>query len=526
MLSLLSIRLHRPRYHPLLIFTLISYLLISSVWPSFGQAQEKEEKQKYEARVKLAQIYKEKGEKLAFEGKYTLAAQYYLQALSLARDSFTLEERMTIALHLSWGKKFKEALKELELILKENPTSLQARLHYARVLSWMGKFKLALERIDQILKAYPQNLEALLLKADTLRWRGDWLRAKPIYERILQRQENFEARLGLSYIFLFTGQRKQAREHFYLLKPVYPYQQREVKRLAIAIKSQDQNSLMAEAIYYHDEDKNEYFYYPVSLFFWIKQWRFDLNYRHREAKDPFRREQSDEVSILTSIRPNNYLKIRAGLGSVQYGLKSKVNHLTFNGQTDFSFSFTQFGFSLAKEGLTETAQLINRKIRLINLSYYLSQRIDDRFSLLASISHRVYSDDNRAHDLHIGLNYCVHVYQPALNLGSRVRYLNFKRQTYSGYFDPTTYFSPQLYTTFFIESLKTHLYFETYAGYQTYHRFDRRINNWIAGASISWGWRPSSHFLLALNAATGNFALASPTGWRYYLLSLRLFIYL
>lgn len=523
-LSLFSTRFNWPRFYYGLFLTLTFCLLARLAWPSLGHAQEKEENQKKEARVELAQIYKQKGEQLALEGKYALAAPYYRQALSLARGSFTLEERMRMAFHLSWGRKYKESLKELELVLKENPANLQARLHYVRILSWMGKFKLALTAIDQILKDNPQNLEALLIKADTLRWRGDWFKAKPLYERILQRQEIFEARLGLSYIFLYNGQRQQALDNFNLLRPIYPYQQKEAKRLAIALNSQNKNALMAEAIYYHDEDKNEYLYYPLSLSFWIKQWRFDLNYRHREAKDPFRHEASREVSIFSSLKPSDYLRVSAGLGSIEYGLHSQATYLTFNWKIDFSLSLTQFGLTLAKEGLTETAQLINKKIRLINLSYYLSQPINDRFSLLANLSHRVYSDDNRANDLNLGLNYCIHVYQPVFNLGSRLRYLSFKRQTYSGYFDPTIYLSPQLYTTFFIESLQNYLYFEAYAGYQAYQRFDRNINNWIAGVSISYGWRPSTHFLLAINATTGNFALATPTGWRYYLLTLRLFI--
>ncbi|MCX7974897.1 MAG: hypothetical protein N3B16_10430 [Candidatus Aminicenantes bacterium] len=497
------------------------YLMISLIWPVFLGAKEDQGSQ---AKVKLAQSYKQIGDRFSAKGYYSIAANYYLQALSLARDSFSQEERVRLAIYLSWGGKLKESLEELRLVLSENPASLTSRLHFARVLSWMGKFKLALEEVNLILKDYPQNLEALLIKADILRWSGDWTKAKPLYEKILEKQENFQARIGLSYISLHTGQRKQAINHLNLLKPEYPYQKKETERLARILNAELENSFEIRGFYYHDEDRNEYFFYPLNFTFWLNNWKIDLSYRHRQAKDRLRQLQSNDLSITSYARPKDFWGISGAVGCLQFGESQVYNYLTFNLKTDFLISRTKFSLRIAREGFTETAVLIKNKIRFINISSNLSQQLSERLSFFTSFSHRDYSDKNKANEFQVALAYHLNIYQPSFDLGCRIRYLNFERQSFSGYFDPKNYLSSQIYTTLYAESLRFYFYFEPYSGYQTYYRYEQRINNWLAGAILNLGWRPLKNLFLAIHAESGNLALATPPGWRYYLLGLRLFI--
>ncbi len=500
------------------LFFLITFILPQSIEATKRIATSREETER------LARIYKERGDQFVSQANYSKAALAYIKALSLARNSFSLEERIQLATYISWGGKLKEASKELTLILAEDPANLKARLHLARVLSWLGQFKEALKEVNKLLKENPQNLEALLIKANLFRWQGDLEKARLIYEKILEKQENFEAYLGLIYTYVYTAQRKQAFNFFKLLKPEYPYQQRETERLAIAMNREIENSLDFKAFYYHDADENKYYLYPVNLTLWLDNWRFDLSWQFRHSKDRIRELKSENLFINTYTRPKEYLGLGGGMGLLRYRNGQASDFITWNWKMDLITSSTQAGFSFSRRGFTETAQLIENKIRYIDINLYLSQKISNKFSFFTSFSRRDFSDNNSNYDFHLSLTYRLHLYQPSFNLGWRTRYLNFKRQSYSGYFDPNNYLTYQIFTTFYAESLKFYLYLEPYAGYQSYLRYGEKIRNWIGGGAISLGWIITRDFLLEINAEGGNFSLATATGWRYYFFGFRAYV--
>ena len=481
-------------------------------------SQDKKEKEQ------LAQLYKQRGDHLVSRDNYKEAAQAYIMALSLARDSFSLEERIELATYISWGGKLKAAAEELQFVLAQQPANLKARLHLARILSWMGRYEEALNEVNRILSLHPQNQEALLIKANLRRWRGELEKAKSLYQSLLEEEENFEARLGLIYTYLYLGQRKPAINHFKLLKPQNAYEEKEIERLAIAMAREIDHSFDAQAFYYTDEDENESYFYPLNFTFWLSNWRFDFNFQHREARDRRRQVSSEDFFLKTYFRPRHFLGLGAGAGFLQFSNGRAKDFLTWNLKADIVTSSTKAGFNLSRQGFTETAQLIRNEIRFVNFNLYLSQKITDRFSFWTDFTQRNYSDNNYSHGFQLALIYRLHLYQPSFNLGYRNRYLNFKCQTYSGYFDPDVYLSHQIFTTFYTESSRFFLYFEPYAGYQSYRRYEQKITNWIGGGTFSFGWIISRNFLLEIRAEGGNFSLATATGWRYCLLGLRLFI--
>jgi tetratricopeptide (TPR) repeat protein len=502
---------------------ILTFLAILNL-PCLLEAQMAEAAQDKKEKEQLAQLYKQRGDQFVSRDNYKEAAQAYIMALSLARDSFSPEERTELATYISWGGKLKAAAEELKFVLAQQPANLKARLHLARILSWMGRYEEALREVNMILSLYPQNQEALLIKANLRRWRGEVEKAKSLYQRLLEKEENFEARLGLIYTYLYLGQRKQALNDFKLLKPRYAYEEKETERLAIALAREIDHSFDGQAFYYADEDENESYFYPLNFTFWLSNWRCNFNFQHREARDKRRQVKSEDFFLKTYFRPKEFLGVGAGAGFLQLRNGRVKDFLTWNLKADMITSATRAGFSLSRQGFTETAQLIRNEIRYINFNLYLSQKITDRFSFWSDFTRRDYSDNNYSRGFQLALIYRLHLYQPSFNLGYRTRYLNFKRQTYSGYFDPDVYLSHQIFTTFYTESLRFYLYFEPYAGYQSYRRYEKRITNWIGGASFSLGWIISRNFLLEIKAEGGNFSLATATGWRYYLLGFRLFI--
>jgi hypothetical protein len=79
------------------------------------------------------------------------------------------------------------------------------------------------ERKPGILSDHSGDREAILVKANVLRWRGDLNRAIALYQRALAGGEEFDARSGLVYAFLSSGDIRRARAERSLLKVQYPY---------------------------------------------------------------------------------------------------------------------------------------------------------------------------------------------------------------------------------------------------------------------------------------------------------------
>src|SRR5262245_2323945 len=146
----------------------------------------------------LAQQYKELGDRHVSEDLLGEAAGAYARALSLARDPFSLDERVRMAIYLSWDNRLDTAIDELRSVLEQDPQRTAARIHLARIYSWSGALGEAIGEADEVLRMDPGNPEALLIKADALEWGGYSRRAIPIYREILDRENRFNARLGLS----------------------------------------------------------------------------------------------------------------------------------------------------------------------------------------------------------------------------------------------------------------------------------------------------------------------------------------
>jgi tetratricopeptide (TPR) repeat protein len=109
---------------------------------------------------------------------------------------------------------------------------------------------------DLVLRESPDHKDALLVKADALQWQGRYLEAIPIYRQILARENDFDARAGLSRSLLAVGDRTGAIEGLRSLEPANARQKREITRLSEAIERETRPALDARYNYYTDSDRN------------------------------------------------------------------------------------------------------------------------------------------------------------------------------------------------------------------------------------------------------------------------------
>jgi tetratricopeptide (TPR) repeat protein len=472
-----------------------------------------------------AVLYKELGDFFVSRGNFKNAGGEFVNALSLSRK-FSESDRLQMAIYMSWGERLNEAMIELKAILGETPGNLKAHIALARVLSWAGQLHESTREIDKILMTHPDNKDALLTKANALRWQGHLEKAIIIYLRILEKEEDFDSRLGLTHAYLSAGNMKAAKESRRILKPQYPYQDKDLRQLDLAMGKAINPNFGAGFNYYSDSDDNRAYRYSLASGFWLDHWKFDFNYRHTEAKDNTRDTRAEDFFLKSYTRVTPFLGIGGGVGLVQFKPNPNADSLTWNLNADVNLWNGVAGLTLAREGFIYTAQLIANGIRTTSLILSISQRLTDRISILGAYSFRDYSDDNKANDFLLSPIYTLYTRNPRMKLGYRFRYLNFDRQSRSGYFDPNDFLSNQIFISLSFEKDKFYVTLEPYGGHQSFRRYGDNNSGFFGGGSGVLGLNLSKNIVLEANAEGGNYALGAAAGFSYYLVGFRLQIFL
>lgn len=467
-------------------------------------------------------LHREIGDFHASEGDYRAAAESYAQALSLARNTFSLEDRTRFAVTMSWGGRIPEAVAELEAILAEDPSRRAARLHLARSLSWMGRIDDALSEAQKILRDEPENRDALLVKANALRWRGDCRSAVPVYSRLLDEEEDFDARLGLAYCRLSAGKVKEAREGLKRLAPKYPYQEKERAALAAAIAEAARPSLTPKYSYYSDTDDNRVHRYSVSAGYPVNAWRLELGYRHTDARDPARSARADDLSLSARARVSPRLGIGAGAGATRVEADDRRTFLSGHASADASVYGATVGVAVSRTVFGETARLLENGIRYTSVTTTVARPLPRGFALSGSHSYKDYSDDNASNDLQGALKYALRRAGPAIGVGYRIRYLDFDRESGGGYFDPSNYVAHQAFATLYYERGRVYTYLEPYYGHQSFTRTGTKTDDTFGGGSGLLGLRIAKTLSIEVTGEGGDYAAGAAAGFRYYLVGVTL----
>ena len=506
---------------------LLLLLAIALVFSPAGSlfAQSVEELQKILATTvdqpTQARLSKQLGDALVAQDKIDLAADAYAKALAASPESFSTSDRVRMAIYLSWADRLAESEAELRRLLNLEPNHIAARTHLARVLSWSGELAEAIVEADAVLRHAPEHKDALLVKADALQWQGRYLEAIPLYRSILTREHDFDARVGLSRSLLALGDRVGAIESSRLLKPANPRQKREVTRLTDAIDRETRPALDARYNYYTDSDRNRLHRYALAGSFWAGNRRFGLDYRHTDAKDRTRDNRGEDFLVSVYSRLTDRFSAGTGLGFTQLADGRTSNFPTGHFRVDAKLFGGSAGANVTREVLTDTAELIDNRIRMTNVGLYITQPITDRISTHAGYRYRSFSDGNHANELQLVAQYAI-LLAPRITIGHRFRLLDFHKQSGSGYFDPNNYIANRAFSSLYYENRFFYTYLEGYFGYQTFRRDGVAGDEIIHGGSGSIGVKPIPNLAVEVNAEGGNFAAGATSGFNYFIIGPRI----
>jgi tetratricopeptide (TPR) repeat protein len=467
-----------------------------------------------------ANLYKQLGDKLAAEDQIEQAADAFSKALASGRENFSPTERVRMAIHLSWADRLKESRDELDRVLAQDPKNIAARSHLARVLSWSGDLSEAVAQADLVLKDQPEHKDALLVKADALQWQGRYVEAIPIYQKLVAQDGDFDARVGLSRSLMAVGNRTAALENRDSLQAGSARQKRDLAKLIDALDQEIRPTVEARYNYYRDSDQNRLNRYALGGNFWIDNYKFGINFRHTDANDPTRDNRAEDLLFRIYSRLTDQFGAGAGIGFTQLADRHTsdflAGHIRFDGKL---FAGTA-GVNVTREVLSDTAELIENRIRMTNVGLYVSQPLTERFSVYAGYNYKSFSDGNHANDLQLTTQYAIYL-APKIMIGHRFRLLDFHEQSGSGFFDPNNYIANRAFTSVYYENKLLYTYLEGYVGYQTFRRNQVATDSFIHGGAGSVGIKPIANLAIEVNVEGGNFAAGSTAGFTYFIVGPR-----
>ena len=468
-----------------------------------------------------AALRKKLGDAYAAQEDYPRAADEFLRALTLAPTSFTRKERLQMAIAISWADRLPEAEAVLRAILTEDPNDHDARIHLAKVLSWSNKLQEAETEADQVLGRHPANQDALLVKANALRWRGNAAASLPYYEKALAQGENFDARIGLAYAHLDAGEKEAAKEISEPLKPLYPYQEKELARFTDSLCGVRANRGGIQYSHYADSDHNRVDRFALTYGFWAGPWDTELLYRLTDAKDPVLHVRAEDLGISTR-RKFGRFDTGAGIG---INSADRVSLVTGQARADTDTAWGAIGVSAAREALTDTAQIIENRITRTSGMLSVTETMFPRLSFNERFIYSGYSDGNNSKDLWLGAKYAVTLSSPMIATGYRFRYLDFRRQSGGAYFDPEDFTSHQAYASLHAEKNGYYAYLEPSVGYQSYTRFGGTVSDTFYSLYASAGWTLKKCTAFEIYVEGGNYAGGAVAGYNYYQVGVRLTAY-
>jgi hypothetical protein len=214
------------------------------------------------------------------------------------------------------------------------------------------------------------------------------------------------------------------------------------------------------------------------------------------------------------------LRFGAGVGLSRTGNEVRRNFLTGQLRVDAAVSNATVGASVDTDVLTDTVQLIDNRVRSTAYTGRVSKPWTQRFSTYGAYTRQAFSDGNRANGLQFTPQYTIK-FVPRIAVGYRFRFLDFDKQSGSGFFDPNDYKSHRLFTSISVEKEKISAYLDVFGGKQSFVRNAYPSNNWILGGSASIGFSPIRQLMLELNGEGGNFDAGTVAGYKYWIAGTR-----
>jgi tetratricopeptide (TPR) repeat protein len=473
--------------------------------------------------VDLAVQLKNRGDKIYQQHESKAAAELYLKALATAHDNtFSAEQLNTIALRLMEGGVPAEAERIFRKLSAEQPGNNAIRLNLAKALVKQEDWEQAIVESEKILVADDLNLQALLIKADCLSKQKKYSEAIQVYHLILENENDFEARVGLTYSLMAIGQNAEAQKNILLVNDEEKWQEQELEELSHEFNSVTQPIIELINNNYSDSDNNATSEYGFSVKSDIKDWALTSGYLYKSASGNLNNDSAESFYASAARNINDHMRLTGTLGLSVLSRPSSTILPTGQLKLDTHLGEDALTLNFTEDTLTTTAALIGNALQMSQFGFTVKHPLTRRINLTGGYLFKDVSDGNTANDLQASAQYTVFKKQPSLMLAYKYRYLNFDHPAHHSYFDPQDFNSHALALMAGYENSIYYTNLGLELGRQSFWRNNQYQSNLYGYANLSVGIKPTRNLLLECNMEGSNSAAAqSANGFTYYIIGAR-----
>jgi len=385
-------------------------------------------------------------------GKLEQAAQSYLHALAVAPYAFYYDEKIQIAARLAKANHKSEAIGILEELLNDVGSDAPAKLEITKLLETLQPRSVSIAEVDAILKQDSGNKYALLKKADSLRQRKQFRESLPLYRRILQQGNDFDARLGLIYSLLAVGEKAGAKQEFKLLYTEDGALEEQYFELANVLNASTRPTVDLLLNHYNDSDNNKSVEHGATIKFVVGNLDWIADIREKKAT-------SVDIPDYTPINVTAMAKIYS-LGAttnvtdrvIVTGKYGRTDLITSDQRTsintgqlkaDIKTGSGVLSGNVSWDALHATTASIKSATQVTNKSIELAQPLTERLKTNLAYAYKNYSDGNTANDFRASASFVVYQALPQITLGYGFHRTDYKNPLIRGSYPSYTYAAPQ-----------------------------------------------------------------------------------
>jgi hypothetical protein len=272
--------------------------------------------------------------------------------------------------------------------------------------------------------------------------------------------------------------------------------------------------------YYQDSDRNQHHRYLLTYGFGLGNTDLSLRLVRTDSRGDAgtSRSRSGQLDFTTAV--GNGHSVGAGLGISRPGTGGSPMLVTGRASFTTRLSNGQLVLTAEKDVLSDTAELIANRVRMLNYGARIEKPLSDRVTVSGEYHYRDFSDGNHAHDVQVAPAFTA-VFRPRITLGYQLRYQDYRTQSGMGYFDPDGYVAHRASASVYHETASFYTYGNVFVGRQSFTRHGFPSADTTVGGGLSVGVSPAEPVTIEVNAEGGNFRAGSVSGFSYFSLGSR-----
>ncbi|WP_341227106.1 tetratricopeptide repeat protein [uncultured Arcticibacterium sp.] len=417
-------------------------------------------------------------------------------------------------------KEPKEALKLIEegMTFTDSSTVLKASLGKVNALAWNKKFDESFSLLNDLKTAYPNNLDVLAGFGRINIWSKGFAKGAGYFKDLLKdKPGSFDGNLGYADAHHAQGLDDVAFK--YVRKTLEYYdEQRDALKFLEKLHVAHDPSISSHIYFSKDNGGNTSENYQVSATYDPSpRFRTSLTYYQRSAKSSVGEIANQKIAVSTispglSYKVNGKLKVSGEIGFLNTSQYERVLGML---QADLNVGkFQQFQLKYNQEMQTFTSELIDRNLKLDNITLNYNLSLPSKIGAYSQMIHTQVSDGNVRNLWFASLYYDIKQ-SPVVKAGFNYSYFSFKKQLPAVYFSPDVFRGYELFVA--AENVNEEnakwIYQAIFAG--GLQQISTEKSQGIYRFDIKTGWKFSPRFMLMGYYMKSNSAASSVQGFTY-----------